>query len=77
MIRPSPNPSCEWEGDIFGKSANLLAGIAARVLGWRPGEFWEATPAELASALQADDRVAIEGDELSALLAQFPDDEGR
>ena len=63
--------------ELFGASANRLAGLAARLLGWRPGEFWEATPAELASGLQVDETVAIEGEELSALRARFPDDEGR
>nr|WP_255405907.1 phage tail assembly chaperone [Novosphingobium sp. CF614] len=28
-----------------------LCGLAARGLGWRPHEFWAATPAELATAL--------------------------
>jgi len=28
-----------------------LFALAARALGWRPGEFWSATPAELAGAL--------------------------
>lgn len=31
--------------------ALILAGHAARLLGWRPHEFWAATPAELATAL--------------------------
>ena len=35
----------------FGPRAVLLAGLAARLLGWRPAEFWAATPAELAAAL--------------------------
>lgn len=35
----------------FGPAALRLAGIAARLLGWRPAEFWAATPAELAAAL--------------------------
>ncbi len=35
----------------FGASALELYGIAARLLGWRPHEFWQATPAELAAAL--------------------------
>lgn len=37
--------------DRFGASALRLSGLAARLLGWRPAEFWAATPAELASAL--------------------------
>lgn len=35
----------------FGPGANRLAGLAARALGWRPDEFWRATPAELAAIL--------------------------
>lgn len=35
----------------FGPGAALLAGLAARALGWRPAEFWQATPAELATIL--------------------------
>lgn len=35
----------------FGPSALKLYGIAARLLGWRPQEFWAATPAELTAAL--------------------------
>ena len=35
----------------FGESAARLAGLAAGALGWRPGEFWAATPAELALSL--------------------------
>lgn len=35
----------------FGPVALALCGLAARTLGWRPGEFWAATPAELAVAL--------------------------
>ena len=32
-------------------TAPRLCALAAQVLGWRPGEFWSATPAELAMAL--------------------------
>lgn len=35
----------------FGPAALRLSGLAARLLGWRPREFWAATPAELAAAL--------------------------
>ena len=35
----------------FAESAGRLAGVVPRVLGWRPGEFWDATPAELAAIL--------------------------
>lgn len=37
----------------LGPAALKLAGIAARLLGWRPDEFWSATPAELGAALTA------------------------
>lgn len=35
----------------FGQSAVRLYALAARTLGWRPKDFWNATPAELVSAL--------------------------
>ena len=35
-----------------------LSYVAARVLGWRPDEFWNATPAELAAALAPDPQPA-------------------
>ncbi len=37
--------------DRLGPGALRLAGLAARLLGWRPHEFWSATPAELAAVL--------------------------
>ena len=40
--------------DRFGPGALRLAGLAARALGWRPEEFWGATPAELAAILIPD-----------------------
>jgi uncharacterized phage protein (TIGR02216 family) len=35
----------------FGPAASRLAGLAARLLGWSPDQFWASTPAELAAAL--------------------------
>ena len=35
----------------FADSARRLAGAIPRALGWRPHEFWRATPAELAAIL--------------------------
>lgn len=61
-------------GEEFGASASRLSGAAALLLGWRPKEFWEATPAELACALappgcgDPPDKEAIE-----ALIQRFPD----
>lgn len=40
---------------LFGHSAQLLAGHVARLLGWRPDEFWRATPAEVATVLGPPD----------------------
>jgi hypothetical protein len=46
----------------FGPGAARLGGLAARLLGWRPEHFWQATPAELAAILSpfagADDSLA-------------------
>lgn len=58
----------------FGEKAAALAAVAARLLGWRPDDFWSATPAELASALggqAAGEPVA--SDELTRMMALFPD----
>jgi uncharacterized phage protein (TIGR02216 family) len=37
----------------FAQSARRLAGQAGLLLGWRPDEFWRATPDELGDALGA------------------------
>jgi uncharacterized phage protein (TIGR02216 family) len=37
--------------ESFGALALALSGVAARQLGWRPDEFWRATPAEMLAAL--------------------------
>ena len=60
----------------FGARAAALSGLAARLLGWRPDEFWAATPAELASALHDEAIEPVAGDDLRRLMARFPD-EGR
>ncbi|MEM9501970.1 MAG: phage tail assembly chaperone [Pseudomonadota bacterium] len=36
----------------FGEGAQHLSSVAAQILGWRPAEFWQTTPAELAMALR-------------------------
>lgn len=35
----------------FTAAAAQMAGLAGRFLGWRPDDFWTATPAELAAIL--------------------------
>ncbi|MEO6041795.1 MAG: phage tail assembly chaperone [Croceibacterium sp.] len=39
----------------FAGVAARLAGLVPRALGWRPAEFWDATPAELAAIFAAED----------------------
>lgn len=60
----------------FAGSARLLAGWAARLLGWRPDEFWQATPDELAASLTVPgDAVAAppSAEAIAALRTLFPD----
>ena len=40
--------------ETFAACAGRLAGLVPRALGWRPGDFWAATPAELAAIFAAD-----------------------
>lgn len=61
----------------FMDGAARLAGIAGALLGWRPDEFWRATPAELAgvlSALFGEDGGDPAGPaDLARLKEMFPD----
>ncbi len=60
----------------FAACAARLAGLAGALLGWRPGEFWAATPAELAAVLEAMMPPGAEGlgaAELARLMERFPD----
>lgn len=60
---------------LFGESACRLAGAAALLLGWRPEDFWNATPAELATALSMFE-ASIDGPDpnsIAALKQRFPD----
>ena len=62
---------------MFSEAAGRLAGLAGALLGWRPDEFWRATPAELAAVLRAltggGDAAPVTGDELARLKEMFPD----
>ncbi|MFU7527317.1 phage tail assembly chaperone [Qipengyuania sp. ASV99] len=45
----------------FGEAVRFWRSLAARLLGWRPGEFWQATPAELLGSIcdpEAEDKTA-------------------
>lgn len=62
----------------FGEAAQRLSGAAARLLGWRPAEFWAATPAELAAALAPPDAATpivspLGRDDLTRLMEQDHD----
>ncbi len=76
-LPPPSGGSPPRPGEDFSAAAIHLAGHAALLLGWRPADFWNATPAELATALAP---LAGEGDgapassaELSRLMEQYPD----
>lgn len=58
----------------FGEAATRLFSAASMLLGWRPQEFWDATPAELAGALSSPESPAAPDAALIAeLRRQFPD----
>jgi Phage tail assembly chaperone protein, TAC len=59
----------------FAQAARKLAGQSAVLLGWRPDDFWNATPGELAAILSAftPDGDAADGSTLTQLMELFPD----
>ena len=62
---------------LFVDAAARLAGIAGAIAGWRPDEFWQATPAELAALIGAlageAETAAASSTELRRLQEMFPD----
>lgn len=60
---------------MFSEAAARLAGVAGALLGWRPEEFWRATPAELGAVLVAmlPEEQAATADDLARLKEMFPD----
>lgn len=63
----------------FSENAVRLAGASAVVLGWRPHEFWAATPEELATVLAAmvgESATPPDAALLGRLMEQFPDERG-
>lgn len=53
-----------------------LSGFAGALLGWRPDEFWKATPAELAavlSALAGEEQALSSRTDFAELMEMFPD----
>ncbi|KQZ73438.1 hypothetical protein ASE06_13750 [Sphingopyxis sp. Root214] len=63
--------------DWLGPAVIKLAGVMARVAGWRPDEFWTATPADvravLAGWVEADAEASLDGSALAAMMERFPD----
>lgn len=63
----------------FAEAAGRLAGVAGWLIGWRPDEFWRATPAELAAVLraargeEAPGDAGVDGAELRRLMGVMPD----
>lgn len=58
----------------FGETAARAWQAAALALGWRPDDFWGATPVELAGALAPPD-ICDPPDKhrIDALIERFPD----
>ena len=57
----------------FAETARELAGQTALVLGWRPPDFWAATPAELAAIFAVQASIAppsLSREHLTTLLEQ-------
>lgn len=61
----------------FGLAALMLAGVMARVAGWRPDDFWSATPADAAAVLagwrEGDAATGMDRTVLKAMMEQCPD----
>ncbi len=56
----------------------VLAGHAALLIGWKPGDFWDATPAELSVAFGAFGHATTAAEpacssDLHTLMEQCPD----
>jgi hypothetical protein len=60
---------------VFEESATRLAGLSGAVLGWRPQEFWAATPSELAVIIAAlsPEPVVADASLINRMKEQFPD----
>jgi hypothetical protein len=62
---------------VFSEAARRLAGLAGALLGWRPDDFWDATPDELSALLEAlsggDAGQGMSRGELQRLERMFPD----
>ena len=60
----------------FAPAAARLAGLAGVLFGWRPDEFWRATPDELAALLRAlagEATAPPDAATLARLMEAYPD----
>ena len=60
----------------FARAATRLDGPSGALFGWRPGDFWNATPDELAALLTALDGeapVPPDAGTLARLMEAYPD----
>ena len=75
--RPDPAGAMTSAATSFSVGAARLAGLAGALLGWRPAEFWAATPAELAPIIAAlgesSDAEPATRASMLALQETFPD----
>jgi uncharacterized phage protein (TIGR02216 family) len=61
----------------FEATARQAARVAAALLGWRPDEFWMATPEDLRTALGLDEGAGdtpADSAMLARLMEAYPDD---
>jgi hypothetical protein len=64
--------------NTFARHATRLAGVTCRALGWRPSDFWAATPTEVAAIFSRESDAAedaLSRSEFEALLER--DQDGR
>lgn len=64
------------QGRTFADNARRLAGAAGAMFGWKPADFWAATPAELGALLDAirgEAELPPDRGTLDRLKEQFPD----
>ncbi len=60
----------------FAEEARRLAGLAGVMFGWRPDDFWRATPDELAALVRAcvpQGAAPPDAQAIMALQEAFPD----
>ncbi len=62
---------------MIGELALRLAGLMARLAGWTPDVFWQATPADVAAVLAGwtgeDGASEIDRAALATMMEVFPD----